>query len=246
MLDLNPDYILVQISYAKRWQRLGILSFEEALTEKTCIYKLLFGASPKNGALALEWKAVAKELDRADPLFGAAIVMQLIKSGLLPPPAKSGRHYSRYFGPFRYSYDSEKKEVSIHFSVKEGREGVLHWREGKEDLRALFQEVKKKLPEAMKLKVESTLMFNDFWKKMCPPELFENFIEARDENSILMRETPWSQFIDFRGRPKKEMVEQFLSRVESAKNGEELVEAFPIMPRRSFLMLDVCYRFYGL
>ena len=246
MTDLNVDYIFVQICYAKKWQELGLLSFEEALRVKTCIFKLLFGGPAKGEHIPPEWKAIARELEQEDPWKASEAVIQLKRSGMLPPPKKSGRKYSRYFGPFRYSYDAEKYELSIHFTIKGEGEGVIHWREGRDDLTDLFREVKDKLPEAKVLKVESTLMFNSFWKRMCPPEFFERFVPATEEDSILRRETPWSQFVDFQGRPKKKAIDEFLRNLKNAQNGVELAEVFPILPRRSYLELDVIYRFYGV
>lgn len=246
MKDLNVDYLFVQILYAKKWQELGILSFEEALLKKTCIYKLLFGTTPKNEVLPLEWKATVRELEKADPYLGATMVAQLKKSGLLPPPHKSDRGYSRYFGPFRYSYDAEKKEIFLHFNIKDQQEEIVHWRKGKEDLCALFKEVKEKLPDALTLKVETTLMFNGFWKRMCPHEFFDQLTPIRDENAVLMQETPWSQFIDFQGRAKEEVIKQFITKISSAKDKEDLAGAFPVTPVRGSLRLEVPYRFYGL
>ncbi|CRX39021.1 hypothetical protein [Estrella lausannensis] len=246
MTDLNAEYIYVQVCYAKKWRELGLLSFEEALRVKTCVFKLLFGGSAKAEPIPAEWSAIAKELEKEDPWKAAAAVVQLKKSGMLAPPKKSGRKYSRYFGPFRYSYEADRQELSIHFTIKGDGEGVIHWREGKDDLTALFKEVKEKLPDAKVLKVESTLMFNTFWKRMCPPEFFQRFIPATEDDSILRRETPWSQFIDFQGRPKKKTIQEFLTNLSHARNSVDLSEAFPILPRRSYLELDVIYRFYGV
>lgn len=246
MFSYEIEYVHVQIYYARRWQEIGKLSFEEALRLKTCLLKVLFGISAKENRIPPEWNALSNELEKVETFKGAEIVLQLKKSGLLPPPSIKVKQYSQYFGPFRYIYEPENKEISLHYSIKNEENIVFQWHEGKELLAALFREVKEKLPEAKVVVVESTLMFGSFWKRMCPEEFFKRSKQADEDDYVLMAETSWSQFIDFKGRVKRERIEQFIGNLKLATNRKDLFKAFPIIPMRSTLDLDLVYRFYSV
>jgi len=237
---LRPQELFaIQLGFAKKWSELEKIPLNVALRTKTALYKELLGEGSHS-----DWEEIIKALEPLSIDQASSWLFDLQKSGLVTPQ-KTPKNFSRFFGPLRYIYFKERKEFTIHLTIQDELAAISLFREGKNFVKELLQDVKNRHPEAQFGVLETSMLSKSFWKHVMP---FDKIIQEsrgiEKDDPLLMSDAIWSQFIDFKGRPKVRVIDKFLENLREAKTVQDLLDAFPRRPKIYRGDLAFYYEYY--
>ena len=138
----------------------------------------------------------------------------------------------KWFGCFRYSFVEDEKGngiVKLHFlnnsTSKEGPLALSQRGKRLKELKDLFEDVKENYPNAKYVQGGSWLYNLESYKRLFPKEYTNNMKSISPKPQMLVI---WGQFINSEWGVKKDMAEEFLSRLEKAKTEKDLENVFEL------------------
>jgi hypothetical protein len=268
-LEYPEEYFDAQARFALRWAEISDISPEEALLQKTVLFRRLTNDKNRSHAADSElWQATVHKVTTS-PKLAAQILFDAYEqqphARYTPPeyPENDGKH----FGIFAFDYypDNPMNEgintIKIHFlNTQRGAKSALHpdfATQRHADLVQMFTYIHENHPDAEEVLGGSWLYHLEGYKsnfpeefianakRLVPPELKESFPDAVP-NMALTGNSVWGQFVNRNGYVRREVYEQFVEAVDNAKTLADLVEAFPEYPLQTRASVDTFYEFLGI
>jgi hypothetical protein len=199
------------------------------------------------------WREFADGFRRADDPVEWTLGFYLRHAAPDPPPGASTYRGSKLFGPFTYDTWSagvvgERVVVRPHLHTRVAGSGTLIGRSAqadrRADLRALFADVRERLPGAESVRGHSWLYNLEAYRRLFPPEYARSMaVCPHGDYQHLAR---WGQFFNRRWEVNAALAKTLLDRVAALTDPARLIDCFPYPILNPECELRYFYRFYGL
>ncbi len=149
-------------------------------------------------------------------------------------------------GCFAYEYLAKDKTVLVHFANKDEAEPGALSKEREpqrlKELKQLFEMIKQKHPEAKKVVGNSWLHNIESYRRLFPKEYYQNteVLESYRTNSL------WGQFLDSSGEVKRDLMEEFLEKLNKVTKLTDLSNCFKYKVLKPSADIKYFYQFYGI
>ncbi len=233
------EFLTLQIQFAREAARVQGITFAKALLLFTGIYRR--SGLPPDECNELDdtnpqWQKLLSHIENEEQLVAAALAM--IRPRTSDAPTESC---------FDYSYDETDKAVNIHFANHDRHEkGPLSdERLGARiaELKSMFAEIKQKHPEAERVRGSSWIYNVPNYRRLFPDAHVD---KLGTPHGYVASMSLWGQFIDRTGGVRHDRANEFLTRAHSAKNNNELLDAFPFRELSAGCSIQNFYSFYGI
>lgn len=218
----------IQIEFAKQVSKLKDISFEQALLENTSIYKEFNLPWPLNKEDEFWKKYLEKIKDKTNEKEIAQITYNQYAGILNNGDIKKEKVESKEINLFDYVYNLNEKEVRLHFHPPKGKKFSLT--DANEVLsvsnsfKVFLEKIKSEHPEAQKISATSWLLGIDALSYMFPEEFRSSF---KQEKNYMASLAMWGQFLKNDGI-REEAVLDFKKKFKTARNMDEIEDAFPL------------------
>lgn len=235
---LSQEFFELNLAFAEKMAALLDQPLPDAILEWTHCY------------LAL---GLGREFDRQHPLW------QQFLGGLMAAPDRPGWAYRFYldhhrpkpepqnaFGCFSYALWSGER-IRLHF--RDAEEARFHPLEGKRrplriaELKALFADVKKKVPQAKSVVGGSWLYHLEAYRNLFPPQYLAGASPSCEPECQFL--ALWGQFLHRDGSLRLEAAARFRRCFENKNTPTAALGCFPLSVLRLEAPVEVFYAFYG-
>jgi len=222
--EYPKELINLIIQYAKKKSQISQLELIEAIRNFTPIYYLIGNYDWEFKEDSIYWQEFLQRYENGEDLVELVYDMYI----------KNCKEFSNYkwFGCFRYSFVEDKDgngTVKLHFlndrTSKEGPLASSQKENRLRELKDLFEDVKKNHPNAKYVQGGSWLYNLEAYRRLFPKEYFVDIesISPKPQRLVI-----WGQFINSEWGVKKDMAEEFLSRLKKAKTEKDLENVFEL------------------
>ena len=232
-LKLPLKYFSLQLEYAKRAALISGISLEQALIEFTSFWrrihdlrllkinKMEWSFDPKTP----QWRELCERINNNE--FADIVAFDLYLRN-----DNSTNIGKQYFGCFRYDFISQAEDdygiIKIHFKNRDHSiEGPLSKERQKarlQDLKRMFESISENHPEAKTVRGGSWLYNLHSYRRLFP-EIFTRDMKV-EEIPFPRTSGIWGQFLTSDGKVNDIMKSNFLLKVNSAKNTDQLLQCF--------------------
>ncbi len=234
--EYDKEFFSMQIEFAKKFAEVTGETFSNVLLHSTNLYRRfrLGKVIDANNPIWLEF------LSKTDGDL-AQRAYEFYVQGENREDKKSKRIK---FGCFQHDYNPAEKTVFIHFGNQEKIDSPFKDQEKrKQELKTMFEYIKKNYPEAEQVRGHSWLYNLDKYKSLFPKEYTDNF--EVDQNPTTGLST-WGQFLDRQSKTRPDEVAVFLQKISLAKTKQEVLDAFPKKVLKPKTKIEDFYRFYNI
>ena len=148
------------------------------------------------------------------------------------------------FGCFQHEYNEQEKTVYMHFGNREKKDSPFaNIEKRKQELKTMFEYIKKNHPEAEYVRGDSWLYNVDDYKKIFPSEYSANLEPSKMPYLAL---STWGQFLDRNHKTKPEAFNSFKQRLQAAHTRDEVLNSILKMSLRVCTSIDNFYRDLGI
>jgi hypothetical protein len=230
----------LQLEFARKVAVLSGLPLEPVLLRYTNFY-IRFGLGRDFDAAHPTWQAYLIGLQDAQDQPDWTYSFYLMHSERLAGPPVEAT-----FGCFSYAL-SRGDRIRLHFQNADTQGhsslGIACLGQRRADLTALFQHVKRTLPEQVRVTGVSWLYNLEAYRRLFPASYVAT---ARVINDRFQAMPLWGQFLDRYGGVKEMMTRPFLARLDRQTSLEGLHECFPFQVLTVEAPVLEFYDFYGL
>ena len=239
----GQDFFQVQMEFAAAASKLQKISFPEAMTEYTNLFNFIADGEKeweKANEAWNEFVADSKVHAETGDMKGVA----RIAHEKYDRPGNREELAGDRFGCFSYSFryakdDSKPREISIHFQNRDAKDsGPLSASKRetrRRELFEMFKEIRTLHPnEDFVVKGASWLYNIPQYKELFPKryqESMDNPDSVAPNKQFLQNLGLWGQFLKADGTVNAQFRQEFQTRVQAAKNENELLESFPVKVR---------------
>lgn len=214
------EYFDLQLKFARKMAVLSQRPWEQILRNYTSFYKTLRIPGWDFRTDHPRWKAYLKEIETGD----VATKTYQFYLEQLKEAEKEGKH----FGCFSYTYAPNGRYIQLHFRNRDtSKEGPLSKeRMGvrKGELKALFEDIRRKYPQAKEVFGFSWLYNLEAYKRLFP----EKYVSSAKRIDNWFKSTAlWGQFLDSEGEVKPKLAKEFEMCAEKAGSVAKLKTCFP-------------------
>jgi hypothetical protein len=232
------EFFDLQIKFAKKLSEVSGQPISDTLLNGTNLYKRL-GLEGKPNSDNPLWQQYISGFEGSDP---TGYTYQVYLNSKDQRIKKDSERLT--FGCFRYDYEPADQTVRIHFGNRTESGSPLDDPEKRrQELRQMFEYIKKNHPDAKQVKGGSWLYNVPKYKNIFPPEYTAT---SAPYDSGYQGFSIWGQFLDRNNNVRKEKAEEFLESLSKAKNQEEVLHAFPDRPLSAGTGIENFYKFLGL
>ena len=240
---LDPDYFDLQLKFAAAVAaKTGVDLAHAIFTHTNFFMRLSFGNRLELDENHAGWRAFVGELvaahDRAAYAYQAYLDAPLTSATMTAVP----------FGCFSVDPVGADGVVRFHFGSKDQADvsplSAERLAARRDELRALFAHVRSSWPHAKSVTGNSWLYHLESYRRLFPASYGESRAVVR-HSAAIQGTSRWGQFLDFRGRVRRDIRDQFLAnlaRVDAA----HLCDAFPIPTYRTQAPIGDFYEFLAL
>ena len=218
------ELINLIIQYAKKRSQISRLELIESIKNFTPVYYLIGNYDWEFKEDSIYWQEFLQRYENGEDLVELVYDMYI----------KNYQEFSnfKWFGCFRYSfieYEEGNGVVKLHFlnncTSKEGPLALSQRGKRLQELKDLFEDVKENHPNAKYVQGGSWLYNLESYRRLFPKEYFKNIesISPKPQRLVI-----WGQFINSEWGVKKDMAEEFLSRLKKAKTEKDLENVFEL------------------
>ena len=218
------ELINLIIQYAKKRSQIFGLELIESIKNFTPIYYLIGNYDWEFKEDSIYWQEFLQRYENGEDIVELVYDMYM----------KNYQEFSnfKWFGCFRYSFVEDEKGngvVKLHFlnncTSKEGPLSLSQRGKRLKELKDLFEDVKENHPNAKYVQGGSWLYNLESYRRLFPKEYFNNMesISPKPQRLVI-----WGQFINSEWGVKKDMAEEFLSRLKKAKTEKDLENVFEL------------------
>lgn len=218
------ELINLIIQYAKKRSQIFGLELIESIKNFTPIYYLIGNYDWEFKEDSIYWQEFLQRYENGEDIVELVYDMYM----------KNYQEFSnfKWFGCFRYSFVEDEKGngvVKLHFlnncTSKEGPLALSQRGKRLQELKDLFEDVKENHPNAKYVQGGSWLYNLESYRRLFPKEYFKNIesISPKPQRLVI-----WGQFINSEWGVKKDMAEEFLSRLKKAKTEKDLENVFEL------------------
>ncbi len=212
------------IQYAKKRSQIFGLELIESIKNFTPVYYLIGNYDWEFKEDSIYWQEFLQRYENGEDLVELVYDMYI----------KNYQEFSnfKWFGCFRYRFLEDEKGngiVKLHFlnnrTSKEGPLALSQKEKRLKELKELFEDVKENYPNAKYVQGGSWLYNLESYKRLFPKEYTNNMksISPKPQRLVI-----WGQFINSEWSVKKDMAEEFLSRLGKAKTEKDLEKVFEL------------------
>jgi hypothetical protein len=239
LMELRPNpelplaYFSLQLDYAKRAAQVLKIPIDQALMEFTSFWRrihnpLVLKTNKQEWSFDPEtpqWRELCYSINNNQPADIVAHELYLKNNN----GTETGK---QYFGCFRYDFtpeaDNDQGVITIHFKNRDNSgEGPLSKERQKErhhDLKTMFEHISNNYPQATIVKGGSWLYNLDSYRRLFP-EIFTTGMTI-EEIPFPRSSGIWGQFLDSNGKVNDHKKYNFLLKVNTAKNADQLLQCF--------------------
>ena len=218
------ELINLIIQYAKKRSQIFGLELIESIKNFTPIYYLIGNYDWEFKEDSIYWQEFLQRYENGEDLVELVYDMYI----------KNYQEFSnfKWFGCFRYSFIEDEEGngvVKLHFlnncTSKEGPLALSQRGKRLQELKDLFEDVKENHPNAKYVQGGSWLYNLESYRRLFPREYFNNMesISPKPQKLVI-----WGQFVNSEWGVKKDMAEEFLSRLKKAKTEKDLENVFEL------------------
>jgi len=205
------ELINLIIQYAKKRSQISGLELIESIKNFTPVYYLIGNYDWEFKEDSIYWQEFLQRYKNGEDLVELVYDMYI----------KNYQEFSnfKWFGCFRYRF------VVNNSTSKEGPLALSQRGKRLKELKDLFEDVKENYPNAKYVQGGSWLYNLESYKRLFPKEYTNNMKSISPKPQMLVI---WGQFINSEWGVKKDMAEEFLSRLEKAKTEKDLENVFEL------------------
>lgn len=216
------ELFLLIVEFAKKKAEILHIDLIESIKTYTPIYYLIGNNSWEFREDSTYWEEFLQRYNSGEDLVELLYDMYI----------KNRKQFSdhQWFGCFRYSYKEDQNGdgvIKIHFlnnrSSKEGPLSSSQKGSRLEELREMFQDIKKNYPQAEYVQGGSWLYNLESYKRLFPEEYIDNLKSTKPQTDLL---TIWGQFVNSEWEIKEDLAKEFLEKLRDVTSEEELSTIF--------------------
>lgn len=151
------------------------------------------------------------------------------------------------YGCFSYHYEPEDRTIRFHFANRDssGTSPLRQERqvERRRELKAMFGDVRREVPEAAWVRGRSWLYNLDAYTRLFPPEYIRAAAPTPAELQFMSQ---WGQLLDHGWNVREAPAQIFSSRLAAANTFDGLLQSFPLPVLAPRCEIGRFYAFYGL
>jgi hypothetical protein len=232
----DKDFFSLQIEFAKKLAEVSGEKFSDVLLHSTTLYRRF---------------RLGKVLDPNNPIWLEFLsktdgdLAQRAYEFYVQGENREDQRLKRIkFGCFQHDYNPTEKTVFIHFGNQEKTDSPFQDQEKrKQELRTMFEYIKKHYPEAEYVRGHSWLYNLEKYRSLFPKEYTDNLEVDQHPTTGL---STWGQFLDRQLKTRPDLAAVFLQKISSAKNKQEILDAFPNKVLKPKTRIEDFYRFYNI
>lgn len=243
--DTSPVYskpfFELQLIFARKIADVAQQPLDQALLRFTALYRILgldWSLNPTHPV----WQAYTQGLQQAAEKGDFTHQFYLQRYPALPKFTDE-----EHWGCFTYEYHPAKRAIHFHFSNQDTSiYGPLsHHRIDVRisELRAMFQQVQQRHPDATLVQGGSWLYNWEAYRRLFPPAFGQS--AQQEKMFTLTGRNVWGQFLRRHGSVHQETLSLFLGRVNQLKRIEDYPQCFPYPNVRTEAPIQLFYEFYG-
>lgn len=251
--ELPLAHFSLQYEYAERASKISSIPIERALMEFTQFWRRIHdtGLLKANrmewsfDPTTPQWQELCGRISDHEPA-------DVVAHDLYIRNKNSVETGKKYFGCFRYDFIEQADEdggvIKMHFKNRDGsREGPLskeRYQARLQDLKQMFESVKKNQPEANVVCGGSWLYNLSCYKRLFP----ETFTDNMKVEEVPFPRTSgiWGQFLNSEGAVNENMKRTFLLRVKNANSIDQLLQCFEFKILFPETSIENFYRHLGI
>lgn len=232
----------LQLVFGQKIADVSHQSLDQAILRFTALYRILgldWSLDPTNPV----WQKYIQGLQKASEKVDFTHQFYLQRYPAIPKFTDE-----EHWGCFAYEYNPEIRAVHLHFSDQDtSMYGPLsHHRIDvrASELRAMFQQIKQRHPDAVLVQGGSWLYNWESYRRLFPPAFGQS---AQKENLFtLTGRNIWGQFLRRNGSVHQETMSLFLGRVNKLKRAEDYPQCFPYANVKTKTAIQLFYEFYAV
>jgi len=239
--EYPKELIELIIQYAKKKSQISNLELIETIKNFTPIYYLIGNYDWEIKEDSIYWKEFLERYEKGEDL------VKLVYDMYIKNYQEFTNH--KWFGCFRYRYVEDEKGngiIKMHF-LNDGtskEEPLSSSQKGNRlnELKELFEDVKKNHPNAKYVQGGSWLYNLESYKRLFPKEYFVNNKSIHPKPQMLVI---WGQFVNSEWEINKERSEKFLEKLKECKTEEDLKNVFELIELFPKCDIGYFYDFYS-
>jgi hypothetical protein len=241
---LPIEFFDIQIKFAKKVSDLSGLPIQDSLLRYTFLFRNFFVPSSKLIKTNKVWEDFLSEIKTVSYENITKIAYEFSKKRMLE---RKMFDRSLYTGKPCFLYELKDTEVYLHFNNNEGsmpgplsKERIF---ERTKELQDIFKEIKDIHPEVKTVNCYSWLVNLPSFMRLFPVEFGRNKnIVKNDFKSLDI----WGQFLDSGYQMKTEMVDRFLSKLNTATDISESKGIFDFYPVKINAPIELLLNYYKI
>lgn len=239
------DYFTLQFQFASQWSRITGKSLARSLVDETSLYRRVIGKVHNQTNIDPAWDKIMEEMGEAQsPKEMADFLYQYY----LHQNHENEEGTENQFGSFSFNYEESTKTIRVHFKNKSKAEksdlAKEYVSERLAELKQMFEAISHRHPEAEWVLGHSWLYNLEAYKRLFPPAFVEKLESVPMGDSYFRTDAVWGQFIKKDGLVDSKKLTEFVSKIEEAKNVNELLQAFPFLPLQATSPVVQFYEYY--
>ena len=231
--ELPLEHFTLQYEYAKRATQVSNISIEQALMEFTQFWRRVNDiAALKAGKMEWSFDPATPQWQELCDRINNNESADIVAYDLYIRNNNSTETGKEYFGCFRYDLipqvDDDHGVIKIHFKNRDssGKGPLSKERQQArlQDLKLMFESIRKNHPEAKVVRSGSWLYNLPSYQRLFP----EIFIANMKIEEVPFPRTSgiWGQFLNSEGEVSEKMKRSFLLRVNNAETTDQLLQCF--------------------
>lgn len=237
----SKPFFDLQLVFAEKIAAVVRQPFEQVLLRYTAFYRILgldWSLDPTN----VVWQTYTQGLQQASEKVGFTHQFYLQRYPTIPKFTDE-----EHWGCFAYEYHPEIQAVHLHFSNQDtSMYGPLsHHRIDvrTSELRAMFQQIQQKHPDASLVQGGSWLYNLESYRRLFPQPFGQ--AAQKEQMFTLSGRNIWGQFLRRDGSVHQERKSLFLGRVSQLQRIEDYPECFPYPNVLTEAPIQLFYEFYA-
>ena len=238
--DYPREFFNMQIDFARKAAKVSGISFNQALLEYTDFYSR-FKIGRKTDANNPVWQEFIASINDKD------IYEQVYDFYLKRKDVHLEKREKKRFGCFDCEYQLDEKCVYVHFGNREENGSPLddkNLNKRLEELKHMFEYVKKTYPDARFVRGGSWLYNLDKYTRLFPPEYSQDAQPSTRYHFNGL--SVWGQFLDQNMKIKLDQVKLFRDKLNNAESLDQLEDSLPLRTLEVGDYIENFYKYYGI